>query len=246
MFDVRIFSVTMLSLMFQEKFEIAVVMEGTVESTGMTCQLRTSYLPSEIIWGHTLSPLVTYQKTDGHYKINYSDFHTTIPIEPPMSEISARKLHERRQSRELDRSDSNNNPDVDMHMLTQYPVTFTAPTGGHRSSRRPWLRKPSLKGSLRRRGDGKPRSPQLAPSNGSKFANTSPSGASSVKGTPSLQSVNERRDISGFVGSQTPSPEHRLSPHHYSAMKRSTSSPEHATLPEVPEQKPVTAFIGNL
>ena len=243
--------------MFQEKFEIVVVMEGTVESTGMTCQLRTSYLPSEILWGHHLSPLVTYQKTDGHYKINYTEFHAVVAVDPPMSEVSARKLQERRQSRDLDRSDSNNNPD--MNLYNRYPVTFTAPTGGHRSGKRPWLRRPSLKGSLRKRVESKPRSPPLPSHSMSKLVNASPSGAPlSVQVAPSLQSVSEQRgppaaedltgsrEISSGHGSLTPSPEHRLSPHHYSGMKRSTSSPDHPTLPDVPEQKPITAFIGDM
>lgn len=34
------------------QFEIIIVLEGIVESTGMTAQARTSYLPSEINWGH--------------------------------------------------------------------------------------------------------------------------------------------------------------------------------------------------
>ncbi len=35
-----------------ERFEIIVILEGVVESTGMTTQARTSYLSSEILWGH--------------------------------------------------------------------------------------------------------------------------------------------------------------------------------------------------
>ena len=34
------------------KFEIILILEGSVESTGSTCHARTSYLPSEIKWGH--------------------------------------------------------------------------------------------------------------------------------------------------------------------------------------------------
>ncbi len=34
------------------QFEIVVILEGIVEGTGMTVQARTSYLPSEILWGH--------------------------------------------------------------------------------------------------------------------------------------------------------------------------------------------------
>ncbi len=33
------------------RFEITVILEGVVESTGSTTQARTSYLPSEIQWG---------------------------------------------------------------------------------------------------------------------------------------------------------------------------------------------------
>jgi hypothetical protein len=34
------------------QFEIVVILEGIVESTGMAVQARTSYLPSEILYGH--------------------------------------------------------------------------------------------------------------------------------------------------------------------------------------------------
>ena len=33
-------------------FEIVVIVEGAVEQTGMTTQMRTSYTPDEILWGH--------------------------------------------------------------------------------------------------------------------------------------------------------------------------------------------------
>lgn len=38
--------------LLNEQFEIIVMLEGTVESTGQSSQARTSYLPSEILWGH--------------------------------------------------------------------------------------------------------------------------------------------------------------------------------------------------
>jgi potassium inwardly-rectifying channel subfamily J len=69
--------------MLTERFEIIVILEGIVESTGMTTQLRTSYLPSEILWGHRLSPLLTYQKENGQYKIDYAQFHAVEPIQMP-------------------------------------------------------------------------------------------------------------------------------------------------------------------
>ena len=69
--------------LLSERFEIVVFLEGTVESTGMTTQVRTSYLPSEILWGHRLAPLFTYQKENGQYKIDYTAFHTTNPVRMP-------------------------------------------------------------------------------------------------------------------------------------------------------------------
>ncbi|ELT87586.1 hypothetical protein CAPTEDRAFT_226569 [Capitella teleta] len=76
-----------------ERFEIVVILEGTVESTGMVTQVRTSYLPSEILWGHRLAPLLTYKKDTGGYKIDHQQFHATIPVN--MAECSARELSER-------------------------------------------------------------------------------------------------------------------------------------------------------
>jgi hypothetical protein len=34
------------------KFELIVVLEGIVETTGLSVQARASYLPGEILWGH--------------------------------------------------------------------------------------------------------------------------------------------------------------------------------------------------
>ncbi len=76
--------------LLSERFEIVVIFEGTVESTGMTTQVRTSYLPSEILWGHSMAPLMTFQKENGQYKIDYTQFHNTIPVNTP--EISAKDL----------------------------------------------------------------------------------------------------------------------------------------------------------
>jgi len=41
----------------EHKFEIIVTMEGTIESTGSTARFMSSYLNSEILWWHTLTPL---------------------------------------------------------------------------------------------------------------------------------------------------------------------------------------------
>ena len=65
--------------MFGAKFEIIVILEGTIEPTGMSAQVRTSYIPSEIIWGERLVPLISYNKA-GRYMIDHSKFHDTEEI----------------------------------------------------------------------------------------------------------------------------------------------------------------------
>jgi potassium inwardly-rectifying channel subfamily J, other len=67
----------------RERFEITVILEGIVESTGMTTQARSSYLANEILWGHRFEKLITFQKEDGAYKIDYSRFNMTVPIDTP-------------------------------------------------------------------------------------------------------------------------------------------------------------------
>jgi potassium inwardly-rectifying channel subfamily J len=58
----------------REQFELIVILEGIVESTGMTTQARSSYLPGEILWGHRFERLVTFQKENGQYQIDFSRF----------------------------------------------------------------------------------------------------------------------------------------------------------------------------
>jgi potassium inwardly-rectifying channel subfamily J len=101
--------------MLSRHFEIVVILEGVVESTGGTTQLRTSYLPSEILWGHRLSPLLTYQKENGQYKIDYTQFHAVEPIQMP--DCSAKTLAERRR-----RAPDDENVGEDADYL---PVYFT-------------------------------------------------------------------------------------------------------------------------
>ena len=76
--------------LYRQQFELVIILEGTVESTGMTTQVRTSYLPWEILWGQRFVRLETYQKENGRYQIDYSHFHTTIPISTP--QCSAKTL----------------------------------------------------------------------------------------------------------------------------------------------------------
>jgi len=72
-------------------FEIIVILEASCEATGFTTQVRTSYLPGEILWGHTLAPVtLTYHSSEGHYTVDYSQFNHVIPTDTP--EMSAEKI----------------------------------------------------------------------------------------------------------------------------------------------------------
>lgn len=70
--------------LLQDKFEIAVILEGTMENTGQTTQARSSYLSSEILWGHTFDNVVTYNKDSQSYEVDNSKFNTSIPVDTPL------------------------------------------------------------------------------------------------------------------------------------------------------------------
>ncbi|VEN39565.1 unnamed protein product [Callosobruchus maculatus] len=80
--------------LLRERFEIVVILEGVIESTGMTTQARSSYLPSEILWGHRFQSLITFKKDTGEYEVDYALFNNTIEVDTPL--CSARELDERR------------------------------------------------------------------------------------------------------------------------------------------------------
>lgn len=70
--------------MLKERFEVVVMLEGVVESTGMTTQARSSYLPSEILWGHRFVELVAFKKESGEYEVDYNLFNSTCEVDTPL------------------------------------------------------------------------------------------------------------------------------------------------------------------
>lgn len=76
--------------MMHEKFEIVVILEGTIETTSQTTQARSSYLPVEILWGHRFAAMVTYCRERHGYQVDYSLFHCTTPVDTPL--CSAKEL----------------------------------------------------------------------------------------------------------------------------------------------------------
>ncbi|XP_050345908.1 G protein-activated inward rectifier potassium channel 3-like isoform X2 [Nymphalis io] len=104
--------------MLRERFEIVVMLEGVIESTGMTTQARSSYLPSEIQWGHRFETMVSFRKDTGEYEVDYTRFNNTYEVDTPL--CSAKQLDELRAtvstSQKLDR------------MLGTIPKTFSNDT----------------------------------------------------------------------------------------------------------------------
>lgn len=97
--------------MMREKFEIIVILEGTIESTGQSSiqfntdfqfslkpiksvavQARSSYLPSEILWGHRFEQLVSYRRESGEYRVDYGRFNNTYEVDTPL--CSAKDYYE--------------------------------------------------------------------------------------------------------------------------------------------------------
>ena len=96
--------------LLQKDWELIVVMEGVAEVTGSTFQVRTSYLPSEVLWGHRLKSLVN-KKSVGIHEIDYTHFHETETVE--MTQISAKKAS----SRQMRLSESEKLPDQTKHQV---------------------------------------------------------------------------------------------------------------------------------
>ncbi|XP_041848357.1 ATP-sensitive inward rectifier potassium channel 10-like [Melanotaenia boesemani] len=73
----------------QADFELLVIMSATVEPTSATCQVRTSYLSDEILWGYEFPPVVSLSPS-GKYVANFAFFDKvaktkTTPLFKPSS-----------------------------------------------------------------------------------------------------------------------------------------------------------------
>ncbi|XP_027628498.1 G protein-activated inward rectifier potassium channel 4-like [Tupaia chinensis] len=47
----------------------------------MTCQARSSYMDTEVLWGHRFTPVLTLEK--GFYEVDYNTFHDTYETNTP-------------------------------------------------------------------------------------------------------------------------------------------------------------------
>jgi len=78
-----------------ERFEIIVILEGQVESTGMTMQARVSYTPEEIKWGHRFKNILEPGKDRKGYQVNFHNFHDIEQPNPVCEKWSAAEIDEK-------------------------------------------------------------------------------------------------------------------------------------------------------
>uniref|UniRef100_A0A3Q3KT26 Potassium inwardly rectifying channel subfamily J member 1 n=1 Tax=Mastacembelus armatus TaxID=205130 RepID=A0A3Q3KT26_9TELE len=62
-----------------QDFELVVFLDGTAESTSSSLQVRTSYIPQEIMWGYDFLPIISRSKA-GKYKVDFSNFAKVVPV----------------------------------------------------------------------------------------------------------------------------------------------------------------------
>ncbi|XP_028329635.1 ATP-sensitive inward rectifier potassium channel 10 [Gouania willdenowi] len=63
-------------------FELLVIMSATIEPTSATCQVRTSYLPDEILWGYEF-PAVVSLSPSGKYVADFAFFDKVAKTKTP-------------------------------------------------------------------------------------------------------------------------------------------------------------------
>ncbi|KAM9733838.1 ATP-sensitive inward rectifier potassium channel 1-like [Menidia menidia] len=63
----------------KQDFEMVVFLDGTAESTSSSCQVRTSFIPQEIMWGYNFLPIISRSK-EGKYRVDFSNFSKVVPV----------------------------------------------------------------------------------------------------------------------------------------------------------------------
>ncbi|CDQ62653.1 unnamed protein product [Oncorhynchus mykiss] len=63
----------------KQEFELVVFLEGTAETTSSACQVRTSFIPQEIMWGYNFLPIISRSK-EGKYRVDFSNFSKVASV----------------------------------------------------------------------------------------------------------------------------------------------------------------------
>jgi hypothetical protein len=67
------------STLANEHFEIIAIIEGSFDYTGFSCHFRTSYLPSELLWGYHFTSCDSTLSGFDYQKFNYIQLIEDIP-----------------------------------------------------------------------------------------------------------------------------------------------------------------------
>jgi hypothetical protein len=106
------------------------MLAGVIESTGMTTQARSSYLPSEVLWGHRFEPLVSFKKDTGEYEVDYSLFNNTYEVDTPLcsakalDDLKSAQQQQRQKNNEYQQRLGNSPPHVLSHLLFSWLKRF--------------------------------------------------------------------------------------------------------------------------
>ena len=79
-------------ILHANNFEIVVILEGTIESTGEVCQARTSFTSKDILWGYRFANIVEFDHEHGKWRANFKLFDDVIPS--PTPKCSAKQFHQ--------------------------------------------------------------------------------------------------------------------------------------------------------
>ena len=83
--------------LLSSQFEIIVTLEGVTEETGNTIQVRSSYLPNEVLWGHHFdNNIINYDKKISSFVVAHYIINKTETNDTPR--ISAKQLDRRKRS----------------------------------------------------------------------------------------------------------------------------------------------------
>lgn len=63
----------------KQDFELVIFLDGTSESTSSFHQVRTSFIPQEIMWGYDFLPIISKSKED-KYRVDFSNFSKVVPV----------------------------------------------------------------------------------------------------------------------------------------------------------------------
>jgi len=97
-------------ILHSNNFEIVIILEGTIESTGEICQARTSYTSKDILWGYRFENIVEFDHEHGRWRANFKLFDDVTPCQTPKCSAKQLDYLTKGGRAPLDRKDSYSKP----------------------------------------------------------------------------------------------------------------------------------------